>query len=282
MSAVRSKVRPIYLTAVHSFLTTAVGERDGQFWTTPLERDNSTTEAQSHHDRFRVHLRVGLVWPEISGDINLYVAPKDLLSRGYEYLEQAAARNRSEESLFRQLGDPLAQAWPQPEGLYRSRYHLTKKANCVYAYVCLMCVCVCVCILSHAVFSEGGIAMCNPFMTERNYEELRERSTTSLFIPRPPQHREPPSMVARVFSPTGRFECNLSFADGGIRHTKQVERGEEEGPVTQIVFRLDTSGLYELQCTVKYYHTISRSVKERTWKKAVNVTLFKGTMHRNL
>ena len=131
--------------------------------------------------------------------------------------------------------------------------------------------------------------MCNPFMTQQNYEELREHSTTNLFIPRHPQDLEPPTMAARVFSPGGKFECDLSFADGGTQHTEQEKREEEEeeeeeeeGPVATIVFRLDTSGLYRLQCEVKYYHTISRSFKARTWKKAVNVTLFKGTTHGSL
>lgn len=110
----RKQVCAAYFISVHSFLTAAVGERDAQFWTTPLERENSA-EAQIQHDRFRVHLRIGLVWPEISGDVSIYVAPKDLLSRGYGYLEQTAPH--LEGGLFKQLGDPLAQVWPQPEGL---------------------------------------------------------------------------------------------------------------------------------------------------------------------
>ena len=125
-----------------------------------------------------------------------------------------------------------------------------------------------------SVFSKGGIGVCNAFMMRTSYDELREHSTTHVFIPLPTQYQEVPTATARVFSPLGKFECNISFPDGGTREIEQNKRGTK--PVTTIVLSLDLPGLYEIQCRVKYYHTVSKSVKVHTWRKNINVTLFQG------
>ena len=96
-----------------SLLAAAVSERDGQFWVTPLSKENST-HTDGYRYSFQVHLRVGLVWPEISGEIAIFMGPKDLLSRGFRYPGQPLPESWITQ--LRHIGSPLAEIWPQSEG----------------------------------------------------------------------------------------------------------------------------------------------------------------------